>query len=141
MRSSIGMFLSHLFIGCLGWLLVQFLVERSLEKRLRTSHPYLVYGPASHGHDEEYRMPPGMSHPVAIEHIAPVIDSSCRALLDNATIMSTIRVRAAVSMLDEIADASRLCYHPQKRTSVFAGLQARPAAEREPCELQRNHCE
>ena len=82
-----------MWCGLDGWLNVQFLVERSLEKRLRTSQPYLVYGPDT-SHDEEYRVPPGMSYPVFVNGIAPVLDLGCKSLLNNATIMSTITVRA-----------------------------------------------
>ena len=75
-----------------GWLNVQFLVERSLEKCLRTSQPYLVYGPET-SHDEEYRVPPGMSYPVFVNGIALMPDLGCRSLLSNAFIMNTIMVR------------------------------------------------
>ena len=123
-----------------GWLNVQFLVERSLEKCLRTSQPYLVYGPET-SHDEEYRVPPGMSYPVFVNGIALMPDLGCRSLLSNAFIMNTIMVRA---LPPSKAFAGRVALPKARFTMhachVLAGLEARPAAGRGHCSLQPHHC-
>ena len=91
-------------------LLGQYLVEESLAPRLKTTHPFLVYGPQDSAGTpaEELRVPPGLTFSAFIRRIVPVMDSCCRSLLENSTIMNAVKVSACACMLSAVATTAAI---------------------------------